>query len=168
MPGDRRRVTWLALSLAACLPVGRPSVQLEPGASLSGYRVFDVRPVVDKSGWPFPYDITDSLRNELAHRLREHGYTVTTADSTRGGGGGAILGVESRLTYFQTGAAVFTLEGGPGGTRCALTSVLMDAASGRRLGEIAATEQDQGSPFEVLMSCARVVADEINRRVREK
>jgi hypothetical protein len=51
-------------------------------------------------------------------------------------------------------------------TRCRFTSVLIDGATGRRIGEIRAAEDDELPPFMVLMRCARMVGDEIDRRVR--
>ncbi len=169
MPGHGRRLTWLLAALAACLPVRRPTVELQPGASLRSYSVFDVGSVVDESGYPFPYDITDSLRSRLAKRLREHGLSVASGDSAAvgAGGGGAVLRIESRLTTFRSRGIALMFGGGPGlGSRCELTSTLVDGASGRRLGEIRAAEDDVLAPFTVLTTCARMVADEIDRRVR--
>jgi len=157
------KACWLLAALTACLPVRRPSVDLEPGVSLTGYRVFDVGPVVDESGWPFPYPIGDSLRTRLVDRLREHGLVVATRDST----GAPVLRIESRLTYFRGSSAVgLRFGGGIGSSRCRLTSVLHDGATGRRLGEIRAAEDDELAPFTVLMTCARMVGDEVFRRVR--
>jgi hypothetical protein len=159
---------WLLPALAvgaaaACLPVRRPSVELEPDASLTSYRMFDVGPVRDESGWRFPeeYEITDSLRSRLVERLRERGLTIAPHDSTRGAG---VLRIESRLTFFRSGGFGLMMEGPR--TRCRLTSVLSDGATGRRLGEIRAAQDDELPPFMVLMSCARMVVDEIDRRVR--
>jgi hypothetical protein len=158
---------WLLPALAAgavaCLPVRRPSVALEPGASLTSYRRFDVGPVRDESGWRFPeaYEITDSLRSRLVERLRERGLTIAPRDSARGAG---VLRIESRLTFFRSGGMGLMMEGPR--TRCRLTSVLSDGATGRRLGEIEAAQDDELPPFMVLMFCARMVADEIDRRVR--
>lgn len=166
MSGHGRLLTWLLAALAACLPVRRPTVQLQPGASLRSYRIFDVGSVVDASGYPFPYDITDSLRNRLVRRLREHGLSVAAGDSAAGGGA-AVLRIESRLTTFRSRGIALLFGGGPGlGSRCELTSTLVDGASGRRLGQIRAAEDDVVAPFTVLMTCARMVADEIDRRVR--
>ncbi len=167
MPGHGRRLIWPLAALAACLPVRRPVVELQPGASLRSYRVFAVGPVVDESGYPFPYDITDSLSSRLVKRLREHGLSVASGDSAAGGQGGPVLRIESRLTTFRSRGIALMFGGGPGlGSRCELTSTLVDGASGRRLGEIRAAEDDVLAPFTVLMTCARMVADEIDRRVR--
>jgi len=164
--GNRRlTAALLSVALGGCfLPPLRPRVHLEPGVSLTSYRVFDVGRVVDESGWPFPYEITDSLRRRLVQRLREHGYEVTVRDSAGGRGDGAVLRIESRLTAFRSGGLGF-MQSGPR-TRCWLASTLIDGSSGRRVGEIFAAEDDELAPFAVLMRCARIVADEIDRRVR--
>ena len=52
------------LFLAACSPL-RPQVSLEPGVSLKSYHVVVVGPVTDLTGYPFHYDIGDSLRARL-------------------------------------------------------------------------------------------------------
>jgi hypothetical protein len=161
VPGDGRRLTCLLVALAACLPVRRPSVTLAPGAALGSYQVFDVGPVIDETGYPFPSGITDSLRSRLVRRLREKGFIVASRDSASG----AVLRIESRLTAFRSGGISLSL-GGPGSTRCGLTSALIDGTSGRWLGEIRAAEDESLTPFTVLMTCARMVADEIGRRVR--
>lgn len=161
----RALILFLA-ALGACLPVRRPSVDLEPGASLALYRLFDVGPVQDETGWPFPenYAITDSLRSRLVERLRERGLTIAPGDSARGAGA-AVLRIESRLTFFRSGGMGLMLEGPR--TRCRFTSVLIDGATGRRIGEIRAAEDDELPPFMVLMRCPRMVADELDRRVRK-
>ncbi len=164
MPRRRQRLIWLLSALglgAACLPVRRPSVHLEPGVALATYRAFEVGAVTDESGWPFPYDVTDSLRSRLVARLREHGYTVVTPGDS---GVASVLRIESRLTAFRSGGRGLTGEGPR--TRCRLTSALFDRATHRRLGEIRAAEDDELPPFMVLMTCARMVADEIDRRAR--
>jgi hypothetical protein len=149
--------------LAGCLPVRRPSVHLEPGASLASYRAFEVTPVKDESGWSFPldYEIADSLRSRVAGRLRELGYTVVSSRDTATAG---VLRIDSRLTAFRSGGMGLMLEGPR--TRCRFTSTLLDRATLRRIGEIYAEADDELPPFMVLMSCARMVADEIDRRVR--
>lgn len=143
MPGGSRRLTAALLSaaLGGCfLPALRPQVHLEPGVSLTSYRVFEVGRVVDESGWPFPYDITDSLRSRLVQRLRDHGYEATVRDSARGREDGAVLRIESRLTGFRSGGMGF-MRSGPR-TRCWFASTLIDGPSGRRVGEIVAAEDD--------------------------
>jgi hypothetical protein len=148
---------------ATCLPVRRPSVDLEPEVSLASYRMVDVAPVKDESGWRFPeaYEITDSLRSRLIERLRERGLTIAPRDSARGP---TVLRIESRLTFFRSGGMGLMMEGPR--TRCRLTSVLSDGATGRRLGEIRAADDDELPPFMVLMTCARMVADEVDRQMR--
>lgn len=167
MSGRRRLSAALLVAALGCvLPVLRPRVHLEPGASLRSYRTFDVASVVDESGWRFPYDVTDSLRSRLVQRLREHGYAVAPRDTAGAGDAGAVLRIDSRLTGFKSGGIGFTLGGRR--TVCWFESVLTDARSGRRIGEIDAAEGDEIAPFAVLMRCARIVADEIDRRVREQ
>lgn len=141
----------------------RPSVDLEPGASLTAYRMFEVGPVKDESDWRFPedYDIADSLRSRIVARLRERGHALVTPKDSAAVG---VLRVESRLTFFRSGGWGLMHEGPR--TRCRLTSVLIDRATGRRIGEIRAADDDELPPFMVLMTCARMVADEIDRRLR--
>ena len=163
MSGDRRRLIAVLSALAACLPVRRPSVELEPGVSLAGYRAIDVGAVEDDSGWRFPegYEVDDSLRSRLVARLHERGLPLALPDSARVSG---VLRLDTRLTFFRSGGFGLMMEGPR--TRCRLGSVLSDGATGRRLGEIRAADDDELPPVMVLMTCARMVADEVDRRVR--
>ncbi len=156
---------WAIVPLAllgACTPL-RPQVSLEPGVSLKSYRRFVVEPVTDATGAAFNLSVTDSLRRQLADRLRSHGLTVA---ATPGDIAGPALVITSTLEGFK--GIPFTLQlGGPGVTTCALRSVLRDGDTGRRLGEILAQDLEEGiRPISVLNECARDVGDAIHRLVR--
>lgn len=155
------------LLVAACTPL-RPQVSLAPGVSLKDYRVVVVGPVTDLSGYPFQYNVADTLRARLADRLRSKGVTVVpdTTDTTA-----PVLFVVSSLDGFKSGALTIQLPTAMGTSRCAFSSRLMDGRSGRRLGEIASAEvssedTQQLSPAELLATCARITADEIARRIK--
>jgi hypothetical protein len=157
------------LFLAACSPL-RPQVSLEPGVSLKSYHVVVVGPVTDLTGYPFHYDIGDTLRARLIDELRQQGVTVapTTTDTTV-----PVLFVVSSLDAFKSGSLTIQLPGAMGTSRCALSSRLMDGHSGRRLGEMASGEvtsddTQQMSPMALLTTCARLTADEIARRIKPK
>jgi len=153
----------LLLCLSACAPV-HPRVLLEPGASLSGYRVFVVEPVSDETGARFDLDVTDSLRQEIADRLRSHHLTVVArpaADS-----GPPALVISSTLVGFKGMPLTLQLPG-PGITECELSSELRDGRTGRRIGQILASDLEEGiRPMTVLNECAHDVGDAIYRRVR--
>ena len=158
-----KRGSALLLLLSACTPV-RPQVMLEPGASLKGYRVFVVGPVTDETGSRFNLNVTDSLRTQLAARLRSHGLTVAAApppDTTV-----AALLVTSALEGFRGMPFTLQLEG-PGVTGCTLRSELRDAHTGRRIGEIVASVlEERIRPMWALVECAHDVADAIQRQLR--
>jgi hypothetical protein len=159
----------VVLFLAACSPL-RPQVTLEPGVSLKTYHVVVVGPVTDLSGYPFQYNIGDSLRVRLIDQLRQDGVTVapTTTDTTV-----PVLFVVSSLDGFKSGALMMQVPGALGTSRCVLSSRLMDGHSGRRLGEIVSGEVSsedtpQLSPAALLTTCAHLTADEIARRIKPK
>jgi hypothetical protein len=166
--GVRCLVSLIVLSLlAACSPL-RPQVTLEPGVSLRAYRVVVVGPVTDLTGYPFQYNVGDSLRAELADRLRNDGIAVApdTTDTTV-----PVLFVVSSLDGFKSGALAMRLPTAMGTSRCAFSSRLMDGHSGRRLGEIVSAEVSsddtpQRSPAGLLATCARMTADELARRLK--
>jgi len=151
------------LCLAACTPV-HPRVSLEPGTSLKAYRVFLVAPVTDDTRAPFDLDVVDSLQQEIADRLRSHQLTVVAKvpeDSSA-----ATLVITSRLVNFKGMSNTLQLPFS-GITRCELRSVLYDGQSGRRVGEIVASDLEEGSrPMTVLNECAHDVADAIHERLR--
>ena len=161
--------TALLLCLGACAPV-RPRVSLEPGARLKDYFFFVVAPVTDETGYPFSFDIADSLRERLVARLASHGLPVVPPDAPDDPAAPALV-ITSALKSFKGGAIVLKLPG-RGVTACTFRSVLTDKRTGRRVGEIVASDvvegAEGGTPFETLMGCARMVADEIHRQLRRR
>ena len=154
------------LALAACTPI-KPQVSLAPGVSLRGYQSVIVGTVTDGTSFPFNFNITDSLKTQLADRLRRDGLTVVN-DTL---GTGPVLLMVSSLDVFKSGGLALQLPGGQGTSRCAFSSRLADARSGKRLGEIVSAEvadRDFGptrTPYSLLETCVRMTADEIKRRV---
>ena len=65
------------LLLGGCVATGKPMVWVEKNASLTGYKVFEVIPVLNETGKTFEFDITDTLTQNLKARLRDKGYIVT-------------------------------------------------------------------------------------------
>lgn len=150
----------LALLLTACAPV-HPEVSLVPGASLKSYHLFVVEPVTDETGAKFNLNVVDTLRQQLADRLRSHHLKVAEATDTAG----PALVIVSTLERFK-GLPIEIQMPGRGVTMCALRSVLRDRDTGRRLGEILAQDQEEGfKPLTVLNECARDVGDAIAREV---
>jgi hypothetical protein len=145
-------------------------VSLEPGASLKDYWFFAVAPVTDETGYPFSFSITDSLRERLVERLRSHGLPVVPLDAPTDPAAPALV-ITSTLQAFKGGGMVLKLPG-RGVTACVLRSELTDKRTGRRIGEIVASDVAEGAqgvaPFQILMGCARMVADEIHRQLRRR
>lgn len=143
-----------------------PQVSLEPGVSLKDYHLVAIGPVTDRSGFPFDYNIGDSLRAQLGAQLLHDGVPVApvTTDTTA-----PVLFVVSSLDGFKNGALAVQLPTGMGTSRCVLSSRLMDGHSGRRLGEIVSSEISDPedtpvlTPQALLATCARMTADEIKR-----
>ncbi len=151
------------LCLAACTPV-HPRVSLEPGTSLKDYRVFLVAPVTDETGARFDLNVADSLRQELADRLRSHQLTVVAKVSEDSSA--PALVIASRLVRFK-GMPITLQLPFPGVTQCELRTVLYDGQSGRRVGEIVASDLEEGiRPMTVLNECAHDVADAIHGQLR--
>jgi hypothetical protein len=150
--------TALCTATAACAPL-RPSVSLQPGASLAGYRAFEVAPVSDQTGYALPPDALDAVRLALESRLRSRSHAAAGEPED-------TLIIESKLTDFRPGEPFFfTLPSGRR-SRCELRSALVDKRSGKVIGVIVASEDEARSPMSVLRTCARMVADEIDRRTR--
>jgi len=153
----------LALCLGACTPL-HPRVSLEPGASLAGYGVFVVDPVTDETGARFDLDVTDSLRQEIADRLRSHHLTVV-AKVPEDPATPALV-ISSKLVGFK-GMPITLQLPGPGITQCELLSELKDGQTGRRIGQIIASDLEEGiRPMTVLNECAHDVGDAIARQLR--
>jgi hypothetical protein len=153
----------MLLCCSACTPV-RPRVSLAPGASLKGYQVFVVGPVTDETGARFNLDVSDSLRQQLARRLRSYGLTAVTEppeDTTAR----AVI-ITSALVDFK-GIPMWLQVPARGITGCELRSELRDHRTGQRIGEIDAADlAEEHTPLIVLFQCAHDVADAIERQVR--
>ena len=159
----RNSVIALLLCFSACRPL-RPRVSLAPGASLKPYHVFVVRPVTDRTGAHFNLDVSDSLQQQLARRLRSHGLTVVT--DSAGDTTAAALVIITSLVDFR-GIPMWLQVPSRGTTGCELRSELRDHETGRRIGEIVAAELgEERTPLMVLFECAHDMADEIDRQRR--
>ena len=153
----------LLLCCSACTPV-RPRVSLAPGVSLKGYEVFVVMPVRDATGARFNLDVSDSLQQHIAKRLRSYNLIAVT-DSSADTVASAVV-VVSTLVDFR-GIPMWLQVPARGTTACELRSELWDNRSGQRLGEIvAAGLAEEGTPLFVLFQCAHDVADAIERQLR--
>ena len=159
----RNSAITLLLWCTCCTPV-RPRVVLAPGASLKGYEVFLVGPVTDATGARFNLDVGDSLRQQIARRLRSHGLIAVT-DSPTDSAAPALL-ITSALVGFR-GIPMWLQVPARGTTACELRSELRDNRTGRRIGEIVAADLgEEHTPLLVLMQCAHDVADAIERQLR--
>jgi hypothetical protein len=98
----------LLLCFSACTSV-RPQVTLEPGASLKDYEVFVVRPVTDETGARFNLNVADTLRRQIADRLRSHHLAVVT-DAPAGTAGPALV-IASALVGFRGMPILLQLPG---------------------------------------------------------
>jgi hypothetical protein len=161
-----KKALLLPLALGACFTPLRPEVSLDPGVSLKNYKVFVVGPVSDQTGAPFDLDVTDSLRHEIADRLRSHGLQVVgmaQADTSTN----ALL-ITSTLIGFR-GMSNTMEMGGPGGsdTMCRLRGELQDVQTGHRLGMIVAADLGGRRPMILLNECAHDLADEIFRQQQQ-
>lgn len=163
LPALRSATMALLLYLTACTPV-RPRVSLAPGVSLKGYEVFVIMPVTDRTGAQFNLDVSDSLRQHIAKRLRSY-HLIAATDSSADTVAMAVV-VVSTLVDFR-GIPMWLQVPSRGTTGCELRSELWDNRSGQRLGEIvAASLVEEGTPMFVLFQCAHDVADAIERQLR--
>ena len=160
----RNSAIALLLCFCACTSI-RPRVSFAPGASLKGYRVFVVAPVTDETGARFNLDVSDSLRQQLARRLRSHGLTVVT-EAPEDTAAPAVV-ISSALVGFR-GIPMWLQVPARGTTGCELRSQLRDYQTGRRIGEIVAADlAEEYTPMIVLIQCAHDVADAIDRQLRK-
>jgi len=159
----RGSVITLLLCLIACTPV-HPRVSLAPGASLKGYEVFVVMPVTDETGAHFNLDVSDSLQQHLARRLRSH-HLIAVTDASADTAAMAVV-VTSKLVEFR-GIPMWLQTPTRGTTACELRSELWDNRTGQRIGEIVAADlTEDGTPLFVLLHCAHSVADAIEQQLR--
>jgi len=160
-----KRLVFL-VALAGCFAPLHPSLELDPGASLKGYRIFVIEPVVDHTGQPFDLDVADSLRAELADRLRSHGLTVMEAQPTDTAS--HVLLIASALTGFrgmanQMEMAAPAFSGGD--MECQMVSDFSDARTGRHIGVMTASDMGGRRQMVLLDECAHDMADAIYQQV---
>ena len=121
------------LLLGGCVATGKPMVWVEKNASLTGYKVFEVIPVLNETGKTFEFDITDTLTQNLKARLRDKGYIVTEENVETEN----VLILKSNLIGYELGSAFqrWVLPGA-GTTQSTVKSSLIDRKTGKILGEI--------------------------------
>ncbi|HUL03460.1 MAG TPA: hypothetical protein VLV16_09560 [Gemmatimonadales bacterium] len=159
----RQTAIALAALLAACTPL-RPQVELATGVSLKDYNVFEVAPVVDASGYTlFPWPIEDSLRLRLVDQLEHNKLTVHTPDADSANPAGVLV-LHGTLMSFRSGSYNLREPQTRIASRCVFVAYLVDKETGRQVGRIQSGEDEVYMPFQVLMQCARLVADEVARQ----
>lgn len=132
--------------------------------SLASYDRFEVAPVVDASGYTmFPYPIADSLRVRLVKQIKDHGLTVGTPEADSGHTAGVLV-LKGTLTAFRPGGPYLREPVTRIYSRCSFVTDLIDKETGRQVGHIVSEEDSNDMPFQVLMTCAREVGDEVARQ----
>jgi len=155
----------LASLVAACTPL-RPQVELERGVSLGKYHVFEVGAVTDASGYTlFPWPIADSLRLELVEQLQHHGLAVRAVEPDTAATPGVLI-LRGTLTSFRAGSPYLREPQTSIYSRCTFVTDLFDKETGRQIGHIISSEDADYMPYQVLMTCAREVGDEVAREVK--
>ncbi len=157
--------------IAGCV-TSKPMVSMMQGVSLTGYKMFEVHPVLNETGKTFEFDVTDTLTQNIKSKLRDKGYIVSdgTAPSEE------ILIIKSSLLSYEPGSAFKRwLAPGFGKTQATVKTLLIDKRTGKVIGEMVSAEAvsagglySAGADKRILDAIAEGIADEIEKKVKSK
>jgi len=165
-------IICLFLLFAAGCATERPMARIEKGASLSGYKVIEVTPVLNETGKTINFEVTDALTQYIKTSLQEKGFIVAEIS----GGEENVIILKNQLTSYEPGSAFKRwVISGWGKTQCTLKTSLIDKKSGKVIGEMVAAEEvgsgglySIGADKWILNVVARSISDEIDRKVKGK
>ena len=167
------RVLFILLSvfIGGCA-TGTPVFWVDKDASLSGYKVLEVTPVVNETGKTFEFDVVSEITNQLKEHLIKEGYVITDD----GQSGDDILVIRSYLIAYEPGNAFdrWMVPGG-GKTHCTIKSVLVDKRTGKTQGEILVPKEigtgglfSIGADKRILGIVAEDMVDELKKKIKPR
>lgn len=124
-------LVFLASSCAYSPP--EPKVWMEKGTSLSKYKIFEVLPVQNETGYVYEFDVSATLRGQLIKRLRDKGYTVRPASPEED----ALL-IRSSIMVLEGGSLIALF---PEASYCTVRTALIDNKTGMLLGDMVTSKE---------------------------
>ena len=161
----------LLLVVGGCATAtGKPMVQMEKDVSLTGYKSFEVIPVIDETGKTFEFDVADELTKYIKSKIKEEGYVINEEKEAKD----SVLVIKSSLVAYDSGSAFKRwLLPGAGKTRATVKASLIDKITGRTIGEIViAKEVGAGGLYSVgadkwiLEVIATDISNEIDKKIK--
>ena len=128
-----------ALSLGGCSGPAKPLVYVDPAAASQGYSMVVVADVKNGAASAVPAELLDRTGKRLGQQLQERGFSVR-ADQAPAGTQDYLL-VNPTMQRYEGGNAIGRWFGfGAGAATCTLQVELLDGQSGKKVGDVAATQ----------------------------
>jgi hypothetical protein len=146
-------VPILFLLASTCGCASSPTqLTMQPGASLSEYRIFEVDPASNDTGQTFSFDVSEFFTGELQDDLRNKGYVVASQSDAPGN----ILIVKCSIVSYSAGtvgkkAAAEVLGLVPGGflmmpkDSTTVKTKLVDQKTGKVMADLVSNEAETES-----------------------
>lgn len=162
-------VFLIVVFIAGCV-TSKPMVSMMEGVSLTGYKMFEVHPVLNETGKTFEFDVADTLTQNIKSKLKDKGYIVSDGTETSK----EVLIIKSSLLSYEPGSAFKRwIAPGFGKTQATVKTLLIDKRTGKVLGELVSAEAvsagglySAGADKRILDAIAEGLADEIEKKVK--
>lgn len=163
-------IAFLFLLFVGGCATAKPMVQMEKDISLTGYKSFEIIPVINETGKTFEFDVADHLTQHIKSKIKDKGYIINKGKEAKD----SILVIESSLITYEPGSAVKRwLLPGLGKTRATVRTSLIDKMTGKTIGEIVTAEEvgaggffSVGADKWILEVIAKGISNEIDKRIK--
>ena len=160
-----------AIIISGCI-TSKPMVSMERGVSLTGYKVFEVQPVLNTTGKTYEFDVSNTLTQNIKSKLKDKGFVVSNRTVTSE----KVLIIKSSLLSYAPGSALKRwFAAGFGKTQATVKTLLIDKKTRKALGEfISADTVSSGGLFSagadkgILDTIATGIVDEIEKKVKSE
>lgn len=160
---------FFVIIISGCV-TSKPMVSMQTGVSLTGYNVFEVQPVQNKTGKTYEFDVSNTLTQNIKSKLKDKGFMVSDGTVTSG----KVLIVKSSLLSYAPGSALKRwFAPGLGKTQATVKTLLIDKKTHKELGEfISADAVSSGGLFSagadkgILDTIATGIVNEIEKKVK--
>ena len=158
----------LLLLVGGC--AAKPAVRMEKGVSLTGYKVFEVMPVINETGKTFKFDVADELTQHIKSKIKDRGYVIDEEKEAKD----CVLVMKSSLIVYEPGSAFKRwILPGWGKTQATVKTSLIDKKTGKIVGEMLTTEEvgagglfSVGADKWILDVVAKGITNEIEKKVK--
>ncbi len=133
------KTKWLTLTVLVIASgcATKPDISIEAGSSLTKFTQVEIAQAVNETGNSANDSVALTFGSDLREAFRSEGVTVTDSSQPEG-----TLLVKPSLIHYEAGSAIARwILPGMGRTQASVSALLLDKATGKSLGDVAASDQ---------------------------